>query len=280
MSTKIPNYSPPTQLLNYTGNAASNVMDFTGNTVSGVADLAGNTVTGVADLAGNTVSGVADLAGNTVSGVTNLAGNTLTGVADLAGNTVSGVAGLAGNTVSGVANTATDILSAPLSMVDISLPQYLKSISGGEPSSHRFDNTILLMCAAIFAGYTATALPKKFLKLFQNPIVQFIVFYIIGITSYGGSMPPGGKGFGPFKVFWAGPYVFLDAILVVCLMQLLIFITRMIYGKDEKKNKQKLDTSAETETGMDLKIQDDDDIPNTTNEYPQTTDDISLDSEF
>ena len=277
MSTKFPNYSPPTELLNYTGNAASDVVDLAGNTVSGVAGLAGNTVSGVAGLAGNTVTGVADLAGNTVTGVVDLAGNTVSGVANLAGNTVSGVADLAGNTVTGVANTATDILSAPLNLLDISLPDYLKSISGGEPSSHRFDNTILLMCAAIFAGYTATSLPKNFLKLFQNPIVQFIVFYIIGITSYGGAMPPGGKGFGPFKVFWAGPYVFLDAILVVCLMQLLMYITRMIYGKDKKRQQQ--DTYAEADTGMDLKVHDDD-HPHTSDEYPQTTDDISLDSEF
>ena len=148
-------------------------------------------------------------------------------------NPIMNVASAAGSTVNNTVSGVTNLVAAPLNLLDISVPDYLNSISGGKPDSHRFDNTILLMVAAVFAGYTATALPADFLKLFESPIVQFIVFYIIGITSYGGGMPPGGKGFGPFKVFWAGPYVFLDAILVVCIMQLAVFLLRKWYKEDE-----------------------------------------------
>jgi hypothetical protein len=111
----------------------------------------------------------------------------------------------------------------------LSLSKYLVSLSGGPPSEHRFDNTLCLMIGAVFAGYTATALHPEFLKEFEHPLIQFLVFYIIGISSYGGNVPPGGWGWGPFKTLWAGPYVFLDAILTVVAFQTLVYITNYYY---------------------------------------------------
>ena len=61
--------------------------------------------------------------------------------------------------------------------------QYLRSLSGGPPATHRFDSTFLLMVGSVFAGYTATAFPEKFLKNFEHPIVQFLIFYILGLST-------------------------------------------------------------------------------------------------
>tara|TARA_Y100000816_G_C25874415_1_gene456323 strand:- start:17 stop:355 length:339 start_codon:yes stop_codon:yes gene_type:complete len=36
-----------------------------------------------------------------------------------------------------------------------------------------------LIVGACFAGYTVTHLPPKFLKLFETPIAQFIIFFIL-----------------------------------------------------------------------------------------------------
>jgi len=120
----------------------------------------------------------------------------------------------------------------------LSLPSYFRSLSGGNPPTHRFDNTFFLMIGAVFAGYTATVLHPDFLKEFENPLIQFIVFYIIGISSYGGKVPPGGFGLGPLKVFWAGPYVFYDAILTTAMFQLLVYVTNYYYGKKEAEKKK------------------------------------------
>ena len=63
------------------------------------------------------------------------------------------------------------------------LRQYFRSLSGGPPASHRFDSTFLLMVGSVFAGYTATAFPEQFLKKFEHPIIQFIIFYILALST-------------------------------------------------------------------------------------------------
>lgn len=113
----------------------------------------------------------------------------------------------------------------------LSISKYLISLSGGPPKEHRFDNTLFLMLGAVFAGYTATALHPEFLKEFESPLIQFVLFYMIGISSYGGQVPPGGFGIGPFKTLWAGPYVFLDALLTMIAFQTLVYVTNYYYGK-------------------------------------------------
>lgn len=121
----------------------------------------------------------------------------------------------------------------------LSIPRYLESLMGGKPAGHRFDNTIFLMISAVFAGYTVTKLHPDFLKEFEHPFVQFLVFYIIGISSHGGAIPPGGWGWGPFKVIWGGPFVFYDAILTTFMFQLLVYLTNTYYeSKEQQRNKE------------------------------------------
>tara|TARA_B100000941_G_C28434340_1_gene516064 strand:+ start:22 stop:729 length:708 start_codon:yes stop_codon:yes gene_type:complete len=204
--------------------------------VSSVGNTAGNFVSGVGETTTGLVTGLGNTAGNLVSGVGETTTGLVSGLGDTAGNLVSGVGNTAGNLVSDTATIATStaqgLLDIPKNLMDINFFDYLTSISGGPPDTHRFDSTLMLMFAAVFAGYTATALPNGFLKLFESPLYQFIVFYIIGITSYGHSLPPGASGLGPFKVLWAGPYVFLDAILVTCIFQLAVYLVRSHYFDD------------------------------------------------
>lgn len=120
----------------------------------------------------------------------------------------------------------------------LSIPRYLVSLMGGKPVGHRFDNTFFLMISAVFAGYTVTKLHPDFLKEFEHPLVQFVVFYIIGISSHGGAVPPGGWGWGPFKVIWGGPFVFYDAILTTFIFQMLVYVTNTYYESKEQKNKE------------------------------------------
>mgnify|MGYP000123770583 CR=1 FL=1 len=112
---------------------------------------------------------------------------------------------------------------------------YIKSLLGGRPFSHRADQTFFLIVGAVFAGYTAKSLHIDFLKNFENPFIQFLIFYMIGISSYSGKMPPGGWGFAGWKVLWAGPYVFFDSLFAVILFQLLVYISHYYY---EKKNEE------------------------------------------
>lgn len=123
----------------------------------------------------------------------------------------------------------------------LSIPRYLVSLMGGKPAGHRFDNTIFLMIGAVFAGYTATKLHPDFLKEFEHPLIQFLVFYIIGISSHGGTVPPGGWGWGPFKVIWGGPFVFYDAILTTFMFQLLVYVTNTYYESKEQRNKEQVE---------------------------------------
>ena len=118
----------------------------------------------------------------------------------------------------------------------LSIPKYLVSLMGGKPAGHRFDNTLFLMIGAVFAGYTVTKLHPDFLKEFENPFIQFLVFYIIGISSYSGSVPPGGWGWGPFKVLWGGPFVFYDAIITTFMFQLLIYAINTYYESKERND--------------------------------------------
>ena len=111
------------------------------------------------------------------------------------------------------------------------LSNYFNSLIGKEPKLHRFDHSLFYVIAAVFAGYTLTAAHPKFLKHFENPIVQFIIFYINGITWYAGEVPPGGFGGLGFKTLWAGPYVFLDSILAVVFIQAIVYFSHKLYKK-------------------------------------------------
>ena len=107
----------------------------------------------------------------------------------------------------------------------------MNSLKGGGPELHSLENTVVLMVAAVLAGYTLTGAHPKFLKLFEHPFAQFIIFYIIGITWYAGKTPPGGWGAMGVNTLWAGPYVFLDAVLIVVLIQSIVYFSHKHYGK-------------------------------------------------
>ena len=81
-----------------------------------------------------------------MSEIPNLVTDVGSSTVDLAKNLASGVGNSAVDIVSGSANIATDtakdLLKLPSSLMDISIPDYLVSISGGKPDSHRFDNTL------------------------------------------------------------------------------------------------------------------------------------------
>ena len=100
------------------------------------------------------------------------------------------------------------------------IKKYFISLSGGPPAYHRADSTLLLMVGSVFAGYTATAFPDKFLKKFENPILQFVVFLILGLsTSLNGSN---------VKL-----YVIGDAIITTIIFQILIYISKKYADNQE-----------------------------------------------
>lgn len=101
--------------------------------------------------------------------------------------------------------------------------QYANSLMGGPPASHRFDSTFLLMTGAVFAGYTATAFPPQFLEKFENPLVQFIVFYILGLST--------STSKDSIKLLVIG-----DAFVTTLLLQLSIYLVNYYYGVNGNEN--------------------------------------------
>jgi len=102
------------------------------------------------------------------------------------------------------------------------LRQYLRSLSGGPPSSHRFDSTFLLMVGSVFAGYTATAFPEKFLKKFEHPIIQFIIFYILALST--------STSKDSIKILAIG-----DALLTTLIFQSAVYLANKYYNDNDKE---------------------------------------------
>jgi len=96
--------------------------------------------------------------------------------------------------------------------------RYFKSVMGGAPKDHHFISSVELIIGACFAGYTVTHLPADFLKLFERPYVQFVVFYILFNTSHGGSV----------SQMW----VIADALLFTAIMNLGIYVIQRAYGEN------------------------------------------------
>lgn len=101
------------------------------------------------------------------------------------------------------------------------LSRYAKSLSGGPPASHTVRQGALLILGAVFAGYTATAFPPQFLKLFEKPWMQYIVFLVLFSSNYWGesSLPK--------------MYVFLDALLFTILLQMAIHFAKKAYKTED-----------------------------------------------
>jgi len=111
------------------------------------------------------------------------------------------------------------------------LNDYVNSIYGRTPINNKCNKSFYFIIEAVFAGYIITAAHPKFLKMFEHPLIQFLIFYIIGITWHTGEVPPGGWGGYGFKTLWAGPYVFLDAIFSVILIRSIVYLSHKYYGK-------------------------------------------------
>ena len=95
--------------------------------------------------------------------------------------------------------------------------KYFSSAMGGlKESNHSWKIGFQLLMASVFAGYTATALPAEFLKLFEHPILQFCVFYVM-FNQMHENAPTG--------------WIFMDGVLSVLLVQGLLYVTRRLYTK-------------------------------------------------
>ena len=50
---------------------------------------------------------------------------------------------------------------------------------GSKYPKHNVKAALQLVIGAVFAGYTATQFPPEFLKLFERPLAQFMIFFLL-----------------------------------------------------------------------------------------------------
>lgn len=89
--------------------------------------------------------------------------------------------------------------------------------------SHNINLALQLVIGAVFAGYTATAFPPDFLKLFEHPIAQFLIFFLLfnSIERV--------KGF-------PRTFIFIDALIFTIFIQIAIRLIKGYYkNKDENR---------------------------------------------
>jgi len=100
------------------------------------------------------------------------------------------------------------------------ISKYLISISGGEPKSHNISIGIQLIIGAAFAGYTVTHMPEQFLKIFEHPLMQFLVYFVL---------------FKQTQVDRTIPYYFamFDALLFTIIINIIIYIFKKMTIKEE-----------------------------------------------
>lgn len=107
----------------------------------------------------------------------------------------------------------------------IDLGRYMTSILGGPPKDHGPIAATQLVIGACMAGYTVTHLPPKFLALFEHPVAQYLVFFILFNTSHGDQTPKA----------WA----FMDALILTLSVNALIFILQQLYVEKPKEVPEK-----------------------------------------
>lgn len=95
------------------------------------------------------------------------------------------------------------------------LIKYTKSLLGGPPRSHGPINAAQLVIGSCMAGYTVTHLPAEFLVLFEHPVSQYIVFFILFNTSHGEQTP--------------GSWAFIDAFLLTIIVNAAIYLIQEYY---------------------------------------------------
>jgi thiol-disulfide isomerase/thioredoxin len=125
------------------------------------------------------------------------------------------------------------------------LSRYAKSLAGGPPASHTVRQGALLVLGAVFAGYTATAFPPQFLKLFEKPWMQYIIFLVLFSSNYWGES-------GLPKL-----YVFLDALLFTVLLQVAIHFSKKAYQQEDSNDTEQVLQPIEPE----VELVEDDEIP-------------------
>lgn len=103
------------------------------------------------------------------------------------------------------------------------LGKYINSILGGPPRDHGPINATQLVIGACMAGYTVTHLPADFLALFEHPVAQYLVFFILFNTSHGDQTPKS----------WA----FMDALLLTISANVIIYLIQTYY-KNKKAEKE------------------------------------------
>lgn len=86
---------------------------------------------------------------------------------------------------------------------------YVSSVVGGSPPGHNLNRSLSLLLAGMLGGYLITACPDAYLRLFQNPVLQFGVMLIIFNLDRKSAKVP---------VLW----VVLDALLLVALLQAVV----------------------------------------------------------
>ena len=89
--------------------------------------------------------------------------------------------------------------------------------------SHNINLALQLVIGAVFAGYTATAFPPDFLKLFEHPIAQFFIFFLL---------------FNTVERINGFPRIFIiiDALMFTIFIQIAIRLIKEYYkNKDENK---------------------------------------------
>ena len=97
---------------------------------------------------------------------------------------------------------------------------------GSKFPNHNIKASLQLVIGAVFAGYTATAFPPEFLKLFEHPVAQFFIFFLL---------------FNSMEHVPGFPTIFVvvDAVLFTIMIQIVLRIVREMYKKKENENNDK-----------------------------------------
>ena len=96
---------------------------------------------------------------------------------------------------------------------------------GSKFPNHNIKSSLQLVIGAVFAGYTATAFPPEFLKIFEHPLAQFFIFFLLFNSN---EYSPG------FPMI----FVVIDAVLFTIMIQIVLKIVKELYKKNEQKNKE------------------------------------------
>ena len=107
---------------------------------------------------------------------------------------------------------------------------FLSTFSFEPPYNHNLVNLTGLILGAVFAGYTATALPDSILKSFEKWYFQLLIFFLVSFSTLSHPITEGKLKF-----------ALLDALLVLALFRKLYILI-----KRDKKNTDEDSENKET----------------------------------